>query len=317
MSKKEWVNVAYKKRGILEIIAKHEPEGRHVIPLSKDINTHRATASRLCGELANDNWIKRENKQAPYHLTQKAYGDPGLGAFLFSGQTARRSYDKIIMSLDNKFCNKKLCGDISDPKKSAHTDDIVNELLLFEFVNRIGAWVTYIMMQAVRPDSVHIAIDGARFEIRKGKDKDKVAETWIDSIKGMRLFYDFEQLKLVKRGRSIHDPTPMDYRKILGALSKGDRKTLNENSELKKKLKEWLKDHYNYFGSRRFDPFNPLWSYYEMNKEDFDRLARAFRNLYPRLYEEFETIRKGLPHKIQKHKEWDKKYLKEEKKGFK
>jgi hypothetical protein len=51
-----------------------------------------------------------------------------------------------------------------------------------------------------------------------------------------------------------------------------------------------------------------------MNKEDFDRLAMAFSNLYPRLYEEFETIRNTLPDKIQKHKEWDRKYLEVEKK---
>jgi hypothetical protein len=143
-----------------------------------------------------------------------------------------------------------------------------------------------------------------------------VAETWIDSIKGARLFYEFEQLQLVKRGRSIHDPTPMDYRKVLDALPESDRKKLNENSELKKKFKEWLKDRYDYFDRRRFDPHNPLWSYYEMNKEDFDRLAGAFGNLYPRLYEEFENVRKTLPGRIQKHKEWDRKYLKEQKKSL-
>jgi hypothetical protein len=291
------------------VIAKHEPEGRRVIPISKDIDTHRATVSRLCDELANDDWINRKNKQSAYHLTQKANGDPEIGAFIFSGQTARKFSKKVVISLSNKFCKKQTCKNILDQRKSAHVDDLTNELLLFEFVNRIGAWIVYVMMQAVRPDKVHIAINGTNFKISKGKDRDKVAETWIDSIKGKRLFHEFEQLEIVKNGRSIHDPTPIAYDKIVSAMTEGDRKTLSQNSELNKKFKKWLKDHYDYFNERRFEPNNPLWSYYEMHKVTFDKLTRAFSNLYPRLFEEFETIREALPDKIQKHKEWDKKYL--------
>lgn len=309
LSKKGGTNVALKKRRILELIAKYEPEGRRVIPISEDLHIHRATASRFCDELANDDWIKRNNKQSAYHLAQQAYGDPGLGAFLFSGQTARKSSNKLVISSFNKFCDQQLCKDILNRKRPVHTDDLYNELVLFDFVNTIGAWITYIMMQAVRPDKVIIAIKGTNFEMRKGKDKDKVAETWIDSIKGRWLFHEFEQLELVKKGLSIYNPIPIDKQKITDGFTEDDRKKLNENSKLKMKFKEWLKDRYDYFNERRYDPNSSLWSYYEMHKENFDKLTTAFSNLYPKLFEEFETIREALPDKIQEHKEWDKKYL--------
>ena len=37
-------------------------------------------------------------------------------------------------------------------------------------------------------------------------------------------------------------------------------------------------------------------------------------NIYPEINAQLELIRKTLPDKIQKHKEWDKKYLDEQKK---
>ena len=76
----------YAKQRILETIGNHAPEGRHLLDIADDIKKHRDTARKLCHNLARDGYTTRQNKQAPYHLTDKAYGESIDTAVLFQGE---------------------------------------------------------------------------------------------------------------------------------------------------------------------------------------------------------------------------------------
>jgi hypothetical protein len=149
---------------------------------------------------------------------------------------------------------------------------------LFDFANKISALIIYMLIYALRPRD--ISINGASKKKIKlsGKEKTDQAIRWVENtISPSRLLFEFSRLRPVKRGLAVHGWVPPA-----------------------------LKGRY-----RTIDIDNPQWTDFELDEENFIKLTTAFANIYPEINEQLEYIRKTLPDKIQKHKEFDRKYVEE------
>ena len=80
--------------------------------------------------------VKNEGKFGKYKLTTKALKDPGLSGLLFS----KYAYDKIMSR--HVSVNENIPSNMSD-----------EERMLFEFITKIGAFITYAMLKALLLDN--------------------------------------------------------------------------------------------------------------------------------------------------------------------
>ena len=274
------------KEKILECIAKSEPEGRSTSELREETGLHRDTVYNLSKQLEDQEWIKKSGKYGKYRLTEKAFNDPSIGSWIFKSEVMR-SIARWSVPADrpNKFCRL-------DTK--IHDKEYETEVKLFEFTNKIGALIAYILLQALRPRD--IAINGTSKKKVKlsGKEKTEQATRWVENtISPARLLFEFSKLRPVADGLAIHSHPSINK---------------SHPPEAQEKIKEV------YDKRRKIDPHNPLWTDYELDEDTFARLTIAFANIYPEINAQLEYIRKTLPDKIQKHKEWDRKYLEEQQK---
>jgi hypothetical protein len=147
---------------------------------------------------------------------------------------------------------------------------------LFRFANKIGALIVYILLHALKPRDISLNGTSERKIKLSGKEKTEQAARWVENTISPRgLLFEFSRLRIVKEGLAVHG---------------------------------WA--HPSLKGQRRLmEPYDPLWTEYELDKDTFQELTTAFANIYPEINALLELIRESLPDKIQKHKEWDKKYL--------
>ena len=67
-----------------------------------------------------------------------------------------------------------------------------------------AALIVYIMIQAMRPYKQYDKISAERIDL-PGKEKDRIAKLWLESIDLPTIFREFSKLEIVKRGRAIHN----------------------------------------------------------------------------------------------------------------
>lgn len=228
------------RRKILESIIKHHPIGRSTGELTKDTDLTDETVNTHCKELISQGYLHdKENKFGRYKWTGKILGDPKLRAFLFAGKTIRRIllWNKWICK-NNKFCRKdfskkilfhheyckdKLHRKILDDRIKSLSFDLINiddrnaikkhfnsvdsqmdQLTLFEFANRIGALITYVLIDAVRPSRKTFGIYGAVGEKERTlnrQDKDDWSIDWVSRALNMHMvLWEFCKLWPVQRG---------------------------------------------------------------------------------------------------------------------
>jgi predicted transcriptional regulator len=97
-------NVSLNRNSIIGSIERSESKGLKVNAIVRDTGLGRATVERYLRDLEGGYIVKKENKQAPYHLTQKLNGDPKSKAFLFQSEAFRQlgiliGYQVIASSL--------------------------------------------------------------------------------------------------------------------------------------------------------------------------------------------------------------------------
>jgi hypothetical protein len=155
-----------------------------------------------------------------------------------------------------------------------HNGDYLDRESLFVFANNIGAYITYVMIEAVRP-SKKTTLDlkrteGSRkFVINNGYNVEN-ARKWIEkSISPQSILHEFEKLHCVKRG-----------------------------------LRKY---------TRASDPLDLSFPFYGMDEENFKKLTKAFANTFPHAFEELENIRKQLKNEIHEEdrqfSKWKKKLI--------
>jgi hypothetical protein len=143
------------KRRMKQAIALSEPIGLGTGELVKELSPCvRATIYNIAEELKKEDEIfKTGGKRGKYHLKPKKFEDPEIIAFLFElkSMSAKTFYrlGTDPLCLRNIFCNKKLCKTAltSDRKTS---DSLFDSANFFEFSLRLGAIVTYELLQAIR-----------------------------------------------------------------------------------------------------------------------------------------------------------------------
>jgi hypothetical protein len=135
------------------------------------------------------------------------------------------------ISVSNKYCKASFSGSAD-----------IREKYLFEYVNRVGFFITYIFIESMRPRETNDISD----ETRQHMSKSMI----FDSINLANLFQRF-------------------------CLFVGHERLLN-NDNIKYKFGVSL------------DSNKKTISPVELNKTDFDNLVKAFRNLYPGIYDGIE-----------------------------
>jgi hypothetical protein len=270
------------KEKILEHIAKSEPEGRSTSELKEETGLHRDTIYNLSKQLESDEWIRKSGKYGKYRLTEKALNDPSIGSWIFRGEVMRGiSKWSVPTDKPNKFCRL----DVKNLNRESQT-----ERELFDFANKIGALITYIMLHALRPRD--ITINGSsKMKVKlSGKEKSEQAIRWVENtISPFWILDSFQKLRTVKEGLAMcGESSPPEFQRLMEKQNK----------------------------RRKMQPHDPLWTQYELDEDTFSKLATAFANTYPEINAQLEYIRKTLPDKIQKHKEWDRKYLGQQKVSY-
>ena len=152
-----------------------------------------------------------------------------------------------------------------------HNNSDSDAYTLFAFANNVGALMVYTMLDTMNPDSIK--------HLTKGIDKDHfVRDTINNIISPQKILWEFCRIKPVKRGQAVWNPLPISKSlppEVQTELLAGQRK------------------------ARWFDPHNPAWSRYEMDRESFEKAMQAFRRVYPNVFEELEKTKNDLPSKIQ------------------
>lgn len=289
LTKKGRINVAHNGREILRSIAKNEPEGRHTTQIKSDTGLHRATVSRLCGVLEKDDWISRRNKQSEYHLGKKAYGYPELYLYLFYKETVGKilSWQDWICE-SNKFCNNEFCKQISLHPKFCDNKlhrAILNGVMDFDSLKNADK-------KAVRE----------HFDSFKGQWNGLVLFEFANRIGAIIVYTMIEALRK-KKFNKINEIMEIDIplkgkKKEEMTLKWMDYAATNLQYLLDNFAKFWNFGRENIKSSHRNEPG----SLYEINEEDFGRLSGSYKSVYPRIYDEFENIKKRIPEDIEQYK---------------
>jgi hypothetical protein len=280
------------KEKILECIARSQPEGRSTGQLKEDTKLSRETIYTLCTQLERAGLISKKGKFAKYRLTNRALDDPVLSSWIFSREVMQSlSKWTVPASRPNKFSS-------IDEKNRA--DEYVTQRELFEFGNKISALITYILLQALRPRDIRINgtknNETAKGIQLSGKEKTEQAKLWVEkTINPFRILFEFCKIPIVAKGLAVW-AGDIPIEKSLPV-------------EVQEKAKDIQKKR------RKINSHDPLWTQFELDKENFNKLTTAFAEIYPEINAQLELIRKMLPDKIQEHKDWDRKYLQDQKKS--
>jgi hypothetical protein len=97
-----------------------------------------------------------------------------------------------------------------------HNGDYLDQQSLFVFANNIGAYITYVMLGAARPNkktTLNLKKSEASRKFIVNDSNDETTRKWIEkSINPLSILNEFEKLQCVKRGlRRFTDATdPLD-----------------------------------------------------------------------------------------------------------
>jgi hypothetical protein len=254
------------KEKILLCLTYTFPEGKSTSELHHDLGLHRDTIHTHCRDLSKQSLIyKKGGKRGKYYITKKISEDPGLRAYWFNHR-AMQNFWNIKAHKNNSFCKLN---------SSDNNREYLDRESLFVFANNIGAYITHVMIEAVRPNKTTLNLkgaDGSKEFFISGSYKDDVARRWIEkAINPQSILHEFEKLQCVKRG----------LRKYTDVA----------------------------------DPLDPSFSFHEMDKGNFRKLTEAFANTFPDMFEKLEDIRKELRYQInednRQFREWKKELSKD------
>jgi hypothetical protein len=155
-------------------------------------HVHRSTIFRVAKKGARQKKIriKREGKNARYFAGEKAALDAKLGAFVLSS----RASSKLFAGYHHYV-----------PRDLKESDYI--EEALFQFSNRVGAFVTFVFVMGMHPENTLLSTDGSE------KGNPELIKEWIDN--GIspafvsRMFVQFREELL--RSLSRHGDLPNDF----------------------------------------------------------------------------------------------------------
>jgi hypothetical protein len=252
----------------LEQKAKQRYEGRYNLSedvkrkLIKNDTIKLRYIEYILRDLQDRGTVAQEKPFGKYFLTDKVFEDPKFTTSIFS-----RNVTSKITSLNALEQNPFVKVDDNNNFDKYYID----AYSLFAFANNIGALIVYAMLDAMNPDSMKHLV--------KGIDKDQFVQDKINNIIApQRILREFCKIELVKRGQAVYNLLPISESlppEVQSELLAGQRK------------------------ARRFDPHNPTWSRYEIDRESFEKAMQTFHTVYPTVFEELEKTKNDLPNTIQ------------------
>jgi hypothetical protein len=141
------------KDKIIKEVASSEPDGKSTGELHEITKLHRDTIYTLCKDLIDDKYLVKSGKFGKYRLGPKALEDSALYGFLFGSRVASKFSDiQPFICEYSKFCKNKYCRELlnQSPNWRARNEDLHDQLELFEFALRIGAIITYELIQSAK-----------------------------------------------------------------------------------------------------------------------------------------------------------------------
>jgi len=224
----------YNKDRVLGCLGAGYPNGKSTAEMEESIEIHHDTVLRKCNELREDGLVlKKGGKRGKYYLTEHALGEPNLIAGRFGHRAIIEVMDQEVpLCLDNVFCNKQIIRTILDSVKISRSttekDGILNiykrlqlknhsrilepeatqaedlrKLQMFETVNRIGALVTYFLIDALNPNKIPI-VTGKKSKIKYIQKEGAMQTDLIDrrlrnELQPLLLLWEFKNLLTKER----------------------------------------------------------------------------------------------------------------------
>ncbi len=278
---------------ILEYLAKFGPLGTS--ELAKYTQLHRDTVLILCKELVNEGWIyDKEHKHGKYRLKEKSDFDfPSHSMFrhkLFS------RFDRLPLVTEEK---NGLFNLDQDKLSITKDHEYLEKFTIFEFSNRIGALITYLIIEAMQPKglippntNIPINLKNSKFDFISGRERDKIVREFITAVIDPHfLLQKFSRLWLVRTGLKINNPSKKNIDKIINSLEFEEKKAIKENNydakkEISRRIKEWRK-----IKELEMNPQDPYWSMHELDMETYTKLKQIYGDLYPKFFVELEKIK--------------------------
>lgn len=150
-----------KESRILEVIRNHGIKGgiSHN-QLAQIVDLDRKSLRRYTQPLLGDKKIRRDGTHGKYFPTEEAYKDPLLKATLFGDDFRFKLLDEkkgLVLCdqiIEDYEINRVVdCTTYSSLYKPMFTTEDEIEQTLFEFSNRVGAFITYALIQAMNPEN--------------------------------------------------------------------------------------------------------------------------------------------------------------------
>ena len=144
------------RQKILEIIIRSEPVGKTSGELVRETGLHRDYIRLICnGMVARGLIVRSGGKFGKYHLAPKTLkGNPRLNAHLFASKVCKEFNRLGNEAICGKsiFCNNNFCKEVFDLADNDENNPElpVDEIYFFEFALRVGAIITYQLLQAIR-----------------------------------------------------------------------------------------------------------------------------------------------------------------------
>ena len=244
---------------ILKLIVFNSNFGISHGDLAKQIGLDRKNLRPYIKRLIDRKLITRSaGKQGKYFPIADVYRDAVLTANFFS----EISMSKLLLREENYVIPEGYGSTHSNSFHPKFTEQSGLERAIFEFSNKIGAFITYILIQAMNLKNKHVI--NSR---EKDLDQDALVKEWIENaIVPIISFLPYE----LKFSLLYH----------LFSFSESDRE----------KPYDEIRD---YIGGKHM---------FQLNKKIIDEISRAFEGLYPQIKYQLDEILEKLPLAVDNYK---------------
>lgn len=210
--------------------------------------------------------------------------------------------DIFKWKVNHKIPNKFTSIEIPD-RELFNDDDLFNEVTLYQFSNKIAAYIMYVLIKALEPDKWTPTVNDFRFKDIKMKEEDRklLIEKWLtDTIDAKFIFKQFCNLGFVHRGlkQSFQKLEPLENiekrirTSIVKSLSKSDQERYKQDmifcNEINQKAFKLADEEYVYYQEKSKLRPKGL-SDYEMDEINYYKLVSAIKNVYPSIFRELEN----------------------------
>lgn len=267
------------KKMIIDSISRGEPLGKPTHQIVTETGLHRDTIHTLGKELMNHGLIQKQGKTGNYKLTSKVYDHPVFLAQRLAEEIIQKnSIHWPYISANNRFSceeyKKKVDYFISESFKDKKIWGEMDSILIYEFANRIGAIITYLVIQALQFTKQSVEV---------GDDDNSYNTTTKSAVTK-------QKVRIRLPGSSI-DKVVLDY--ISNAIR--PHMILNTFIRFMNREKGLI------YGSqddilrrnKKLDPNNSeSSSFYQIDDYDYERLRRAFAHVYSNISRDMESTKR-------------------------